>query len=83
MTKRTKADETVERYRFIRPREVSRMTGLSTRQLKNMEAQGRFPARFQLGERSVGWKLIEVVEWINERTTVWETSQLNGEKTNG
>ena len=32
-----------------------------------LEKQGRFPKRLRLGARRVGWRLSEILEWIEAR----------------
>lgn len=35
-----------------------------------MERKGKFPARIQLGEASVGWRADEVLAWLEKRARV-------------
>ena len=53
--------------RIIRAKEVQQITGLSRTTLWRMERKGEFPDRVSLGVGSVGWKLSEVNEWVNNR----------------
>ena len=53
--------------RIIRAKEVQSMVGLSRTTLWRLENKGEFPRRVSLGGNSVGWKLSEVKQWINER----------------
>jgi predicted DNA-binding transcriptional regulator AlpA len=52
---------------FIRPKEASRRTGLSTVTLWRYERVDNFPPRVQLGEHSVGYDEQLVDEWIKSR----------------
>ncbi|MEZ8771216.1 helix-turn-helix transcriptional regulator [Vibrio sp. 10N.247.310.17] len=49
---------------IVRLPEVMRLTGLSRPTIYRRIAEGSFPARVLLGERAVGFKLHEVIEWI-------------------
>ncbi|MGH8143595.1 MAG: helix-turn-helix transcriptional regulator [Steroidobacteraceae bacterium] len=50
--------------RLIKVREV---TGLSRSMIYQLEAENRFPKRFRLGRRAVGWLESEVQAWIGTR----------------
>ncbi len=43
------------------------MVGLSRTTLWRLENKGEFPKRVSLGGNSVGWKLSEIKQWIDER----------------
>lgn len=49
---------------IVRLPEVMRLTGLSRPTIYRRIAEGSFPARVLLGERAIGFKLHEVIEWI-------------------
>lgn len=49
--------------RIIRETECRHMTGLCRTTRYLMEKKGDFPARRQLGGRSVGWLLSEITTW--------------------
>lgn len=53
--------------KILRIEEVTKMVGLSRSTIWRMETKGRFPARVPLGTRSVGWRNIEIEEWITKR----------------
>lgn len=53
--------------RVIREGECRQLTGVCRTTRYMMEREGRFPARRQLGGRSIGWVLSEVVEWLNQQ----------------
>jgi predicted DNA-binding transcriptional regulator AlpA len=55
---------------ILRPSETAAKVGLCDRQLRDLEAQGLFPKRFQLnpnGGRAVGHFAHEVDQWLAER----------------
>ncbi len=53
--------------RIIRAKEVQNMTRLSRTTLWRLESKGEFPYRVSLGGNSVGWKLSEIKQWVDER----------------
>ena len=53
--------------RVIREGECRKLTGVCRTTRYMMERDGKFPARRQLGGRSVGWVLSEVMEWVNRQ----------------
>lgn len=55
--------------RIIREAECRHLTGLCRTTRYVMEKKGTFPARCQLGGRSVGWRLSEVQSWIANQLT--------------
>jgi prophage regulatory protein len=54
---------------ILRKPDIERMTGLTERTVRSMEARSVFPRRFVLnpGGRAVGWQAREVEEWIAQR----------------
>ena len=55
--------------RAMRRRETERKSGLCERQLRNLEAEGKFPRRFLIAEdgRAVAWSENEVDKWLAKR----------------
>lgn len=53
--------------KILRIEEVTKLVGLSRSTIWRMETKGTFPARVPLGARSVGWRNIEIEEWIANR----------------
>jgi prophage regulatory protein len=51
----------------LRKPEVTRRTGYSHQHIWRLERAGLFPARIQLGPRSVGWFEDEVDAWVRGR----------------
>lgn len=58
------ADETIQ---VLRLRDVCAMTGLCRSSVYEMEADGRFPARINIGPRAVGWVKSDVQGWLRAR----------------
>ena len=59
--------------RILRPADTAAKVGICDRQLRDMEAQGLFPRRFQINPsgsgRAVGHLESEVDVWIEARAT--------------
>ena len=53
--------------KIIRTKEVLELSGLSRTTLWRLEKKGQFPARLALSAGSVGWRLVDVEQWINSR----------------
>ncbi len=62
----TTTQQTAQPDRIIRANEVQEMTGLSRTSIWRYEKENTFPNRVKLGDISVGWKLSEVQEWIQQ-----------------
>lgn len=54
----------------IRLPEVKRLSGLSRSTIYRLEAQGSFPSRIRISERTTGWYLHQVTSWLESRPTV-------------
>ncbi len=54
--------------RIISAKERRRMVPYSDVHIRRMENAGRFPRRIPLGPGRIGWRLSEVMQWIEDRT---------------
>lgn len=52
---------------IVSKKELRSLVLYSPQHIARLEAAGRFPKRIQLGQNRVGWLLVEVEEWLNER----------------
>lgn len=59
-----------ERYldRFIGEPERREITGYSRGHWFRLERDGKVPQRVKLGARKVGWRLSEIMRWMEART---------------
>ncbi len=57
--------------RVVRRKELEATVGLTERQIRTLESEGKFPRRFLIAEngRSVGWSANEIQKWLSERRT--------------
>jgi prophage regulatory protein len=51
-------------FQLLRLPDVTRMVGLSRSTIYQMIEQGRFPAGVRLGARARGWRMGDVVAWL-------------------
>jgi prophage regulatory protein len=56
-------DPKLNAQRLLRLKEASTMIGLRRSAIYKYVAEGRFPAPVKVGERSVRWKLADVLAW--------------------
>jgi prophage regulatory protein len=56
--------------RVVRMPEVCQIVGLSESMIFGLCAEGDFPARIRLTPRTVGWRLSDVMAWIDSRERV-------------
>jgi prophage regulatory protein len=59
--------------RFMRQREVLRLTGLSRSTLSRLEKTGQFPKRRTLSPAAVAWSEEEVLLWAKSRVSRTDT----------
>jgi len=55
--------------RFLRRQEVEQITSLNQTTIWREEKAGRFPKRYNLTTRTVGWLASEINDWMNSRQT--------------
>ena len=65
--------------KILRLPDVKQKTGLGRSSIYMKESEGNFPARINLGARSVGWLESEVCAWINARISASRTSRTGSE----
>jgi len=53
--------------RFVREPERQTITTISRTQAWKLEKEGKFPQRITVNNRTVVWKLSELLEWINNQ----------------
>lgn len=55
--------------RIFRRPDVEILTGLSRSTLYAMMAEGTFPKPVKLGKRAVGWREVDLSNWLESRST--------------
>jgi len=51
----------------LRQGEAAVMCGITSKHIRELEKEGKFCARVQLGENSVGYRLKDLERWLEER----------------
>ena len=59
------SNPTGEAFRAIRRQEVQELTGLARSTIYALVKAGRFPKPLRLGPRAVGWRLADVLAWLD------------------
>lgn len=57
--------------RIVRMKELKIIVGLSNATIYRLIQENKFPKQFHLSERTVGWRLSVIMEWINERESAY------------
>lgn len=61
------APQNQPKEKILRIEEVTKMVGLSRTTLWRMERKGEFPDRILLSSRSVGWRSIDIDNWMKNK----------------
>ena len=69
-------DKQLEEHRILRIGEVSEMTGVRKSTIYSKVADGSFPEPIRLGARSVGWRLSDIVAWLQAPERRWDPSEV-------
>lgn len=56
--------------RIITKKELRLMVPFSPQHIYRLEKAGKFPKRIKIGTRRVGWRLADVVGWIEQRAAI-------------
>ena len=56
--------------RILTKKEVCALVPYTPQHIHRLEKAGMFPRRLQLGPNRVGWRLIDIENWINIRAAV-------------
>jgi prophage regulatory protein len=60
----------LNRLRILTKKEVCALVPYTPQHIHRLEKAGRFPRRLQLGPNRVGWRLVDIEKWINDRVAV-------------
>ena len=69
-------DTQLEERRIVRRDEVSKLTGLARATIYKKVGDGSFPEPIRLGARSVGWRLSDIVAWLQAPERRWDPSEV-------
>jgi prophage regulatory protein len=56
--------------RILTKKQVCALVPYTPQHIHRLEKAGRFPRRLQLGPNRVGWRLVDIERWVNERAAV-------------
>ena len=57
----------LDHLRIIPLKEMRRLVPYCDQHLRRLEKAGKFPRRIKLGENRVGWRLIDIEDWLKAR----------------
>lgn len=64
---------------ILRAKDVLAMTGIRSQgHIENLIRQGDFPPKIALGKRAVGWRAVDVRNWIETRPEVTPIATTGG-----
>ena len=69
-------DTQLEERRIVRRDEVSKLTGLARATIYKKVSDGSFPTPIRLGARSVGWRLSDIIAWLQAPERRWDPSEV-------
>jgi prophage regulatory protein len=56
------------RYRILDTPDTSEFVGLSVAELRRKRRSGDFPAPIQIGARKHGWRIGDLIDWLESRS---------------
>ena len=68
-------DKQLEERRIVRRDEVSKLTGLARATIYKKVKDGSFPPPIRLGARSVGWRLSDIDDWLQDPERQWDPTE--------
>ena len=68
-------DKPLEERRIVRMDEVSKLTGLARATIYKKVNDGSFPPPIRLGDRAVGWRMSDIVTWLEAPERGWDPSE--------
>ena len=69
-------DKPLEERRIVRMDEVSKLTGLARATIYKKVNDGSFPPPIRLGDRAVGWRMSDIVTWLEAPERRWDPSEV-------
>lgn len=57
----------VHHLRIITQKELRALVPYTAQHILRLEKVGKFPRRLQLGENRIGWRLIDIEDWVKAR----------------
>jgi predicted DNA-binding transcriptional regulator AlpA len=69
------SEHDIDSLRVLRPAQVYTLIGLSASRVRQLEAAGQFPKRFNLGTHATAWRAADIAAWLAERIEAGRTPQ--------
>ena len=68
-------NDAVNQRRVLRMPEVCRVTGLGKSTIYQKLTEGSFPSPIRLGPRAVGWRAVDILDWLEDPGRAWNPSE--------
>jgi prophage regulatory protein len=65
----------IESLQVLRPAQVYKLVGLSASRIRQLEAAGEFPRRFNLGSHATAWRAVDIQTWLASRIEAGRTGK--------
>jgi prophage regulatory protein len=62
-----KVDPSLNDLRMITRKELRLLVPYTPQHIQRLENEGEFPRRVPIGKNRVGWRLVEIEEWLRKR----------------
>ena len=69
-------DKQLEEHRIVRIDEVCKLTGLAKATIYKKVKEGSFPPPIRLGARSVGWRMSDILAWLEAPERQWDPTEV-------
>ena len=69
-------DKQLEEHRIVRIDEVCKLTGLAKATIYKKVKEGSFPPPIRLGARSVGWRMSDILAWLEAPERQWDPAEV-------
>lgn len=63
----TSAVASLNHLRIITRKELRHLVPYTPQHILRLEKAGKFPRRIRLGGNRVGWRLVDIEDWLNSR----------------
>lgn len=70
-------NDQVARLRIVNKKELKELVGYSDVHILRLEKAGKFPRRVQIGENRVGWRLGDILDWLDAKQSAVPKAHLS------
>ena len=59
--------QTLDHLRIVTQKDLRTLVPYTAQHILRLEKAGKFPRRLKLGDNRIGWRLIDIEDWLNAR----------------